>query len=265
MKKIKILIFCTLSLLLSGCSLKFPGRQEQTTTEEIIAASSGEDDFLDINADIKESTRTDAETSSAFKLSTIPEYNGSAYVTVNNDVPFFSSREKETTSCYRNYGQLDSLGRATSSIMYTCKEELPDEEREGLEDLKPSGWEQAKYPGIVDSEPAFVYNRSHLLMWALIGNESDVIENVITGTRYFNTQAMLPNEEIVLNFIKSSDMHVLYRVTPYYKGDNLLAEGVLMEAMSVEDNGKSLSLCRWAYNVQPGIKIDYKTGKNEKE
>jgi hypothetical protein len=266
MKK-KALIITLLILSLAGC-----GKREQPTTEEILLkGGSKTTDYEDINEKaaekaaeqkiIKPASAGDA-VSNHFDYSDIPEYTSDMYIVVNNDIPFFTEGDL-TTECYFSYSPLDSLGRCGSSTLVVCKDTLPEEEREDIgKDIKPSGWHQNKYPGIVDSDPPYIFNRAHLGMWAMEGNQSNVPENLITGTRKFNTEAMLPNEMEALEFIKSSDMHLLYRVTPYFEGDDLLARGVLMEAMSVEDKGESFHFCRWAYNVQPGVEIDYSTGEN---
>ena len=263
-------IMSIVMLFTSGCS--FGRRKEEKTTEDpVIYQSSGTDTFYDINADVESAeflydgtnaTSSDADSGSIFMGYDASDYDGEPYIVVNDDIPFFDD-DLNVTACTVDYGELDSLGRTQVSEAITCYEELPTEERGDIGDIKPSGWKQAKYEGVVDSEPPFLYNRCHLLLWAAFGNCSNLQENLITGTRYFNTQGMYPNEEIVLNFIKNNhDMHVRYRVTPYYTGDNLLADGVLMEAMSIEDEGASLSLCRWAWNVQPGVEIDYETGES---
>ena len=130
--------------------------------------------------------------------------------------------------------------------MVVSSEDLPDEERGEIGQFKPSGWHQNKYPGIVDSDPPYVVNRSHLLMWAMTGNDSNRAENLITGTRKFNVEGMLPNETIVLDYVKNSGNHVIYRSTPIFIGSNLLCTGVLMEGRSVEDNGSGLTFCYFA-------------------
>lgn len=277
------LILC---LILTGCSFTRGEKTTEEITEEApLVEASGTSAYYDINADVKDvATYTDAdndteedlykvEESDTYELVTeytsasefyaeLPEYSGEVSIVVNNDIPFFTE-EDMTTECYTYYGELDELGRTQYSMCVTCSEDLPEGDREAIDkSIKPTGWVQNKYPGIVDSDPPYLYNRSHLLLNAALGTQSDVLENLITGTRYFNTQGMWPNEEEVLNFIKTGNMHVLYRVSPFYQGDNLLASGVLMEAKSVEDNGQSLSMCRWVYNVQPGIEIDYETGEN---
>lgn len=258
----------------AGC-----GKNETSTTEEILLqGGSSKTAYDDINAGAAKKAASLSTPGNAtvgdpqykesedtgFNYEDIPEYAGNAYISVNNDIPFFTESDF-ATECFVEYSNLDELGRCGCTTLVTDKEHLPHEERSDIGQYKPSGWKQNKYEGIVDSEPPYLYNRSHLGMFALIGNESNCEENLITGTRAFNTLGMLPNEMEVLDYVENSDYHVLYRVTPIFTGDDLLARGVLMEAASVEDQGESFHFCRWAYNVQPGIKIDYKTGENKPE
>ncbi len=262
MKRLTLLL-CII-LLLTGCSKT---KSQKATEEIILAAASGTDEFKDPNDNVRAATPINAEqvkSPDGFDYKKVPKYTSEPYIVINNDEPYFTEKDL-TTKCYRDYGTLDELGRTPATTVVTCYEDLPSGERGSIKDIKPSGWHQNKYPGIVNSEPPEIFNRAHLGMWAMLGNESNIPENLITGTRYFNTEGMLPNETIVLEYIKSTKNHVLYRVTPVYVKKELLARGVLMEAISVEDKGKSLKLCRWAYNVQPGIKIDYKTGENKEE
>ena len=183
-KKIK-LITLSVIFLLTGCGFREKTeRAKEVTTEEIIAESSGEDLFYDINEGVKSSetaTFTDSKIVleiNDFDYSLVPEYSGEPFIIINNDKPFFAE-EDSGTECYRDYGSLDILGRTMSSVMITCYEELPTGERGEIGHIKPSGWNQNKYEGIVDSEPPYLYNRSHLLMWAMIGDESNIPENLI--------------------------------------------------------------------------------------
>ena len=141
---------------------------------------------------------------------------------------------------------------------------MPTEERGEIRDIKPSGWCQAKYEGIVDSTPPYLYNRCHLIAYCLTAENANE-QNLITGTHYMNVEGMLPFEEEVARYLDRNDNHVLYRVTPIFQGNNLVASGVLMEAYSIEDNGSGICFCVYCYNVQPGVTIDYRTGKNRKE
>ncbi|WP_081647773.1 DNA/RNA non-specific endonuclease [Butyrivibrio sp. VCB2006] len=191
---------------------------------------------------------------------TILEYSGYASIALNNNVPQFSSQEL-STNAYETYGALDKLGRCTTAISCIGTELMPTESRGSIGMIKPTGWNQNKYPGIVDSNPPYLYNRCHLIGYQLTAENANE-RNLITGTRYFNIEGMLPYENSVANYIKSTGNHVMYRVTPYFEGNNLLCSGAQIEAYSVEDNGKGISFNVFCYNVQPGVVIDYKTGKN---
>ena len=138
---------------------------------------------------------------------------------------------------------------------------MPTEERGEIGRVKPTGWEQNKYPGIVESDPPYLYHRCHLIAFALTGQNANE-KNLITGTQYMNTEGMLPWELKVMRYLDGSDTHVLYRVTPFFEGDDLLSRGVEMEAYSVEDRGRDVCFHVFVYNVQPGIGIDYHTGEN---
>ena len=154
------------------------------------------------------------------------------------------------------------MGRCGTAYAMLDREMIPRQERSEIGSIKPSGWKQNKYPGIVDSDPPYLYNRSHLIAYALTGQNANEL-NLITGTRYFNTEVMLPYELKVMRYLDHSDNHVLYRVTPYFKGKELVARGVEMEAYSIEDNGEGVCFHVFVYNVQPGIEIDYMTGENK--
>lgn len=202
-----------------------------------------------------------ADDVATFDPALLPEYDGSAWITVNNDIPFFTE-EDMTTECYTFLSELDDLGRCGPGMMCAGLESMPNGDRGEIGMVKPSGWVQAKYPDVIEESPSYLYNRAHILMWALSGINADE-RGLITGTRYMNIEGMLPNEEMVVDYIESTGEHVMYRVTPVFNGDNLLADGVLMEARSVESDG--LAFCRFAYNVQPGIVIDYATGESYAE
>jgi len=202
------------------------------------------------------------ESTSVFTLSDIPEYSGIASVAVNNNEPFFTSDEIETAkTSFENYSELDNLGRCGVAVSSVSTDTMPTTERGSISSIKSSGWVQNKYPGIVDSNPPYLYNRCHLIAYMLTGENANE-KNLITGTRYMNIEGMYPYEHLVANYIESYGGHVLYRVTPIYEGDNLLASGVLMEALSVEDNGAGLKFNAYCYNVQDGVTINYATGEN---
>jgi DNA-entry nuclease len=199
-------------------------------------------------------------------LDSIPAYSGNAYVQLNGGTPFFTEADY-TTEAYENYSELDSLGRCGVVMACLGKETMPakDEDRESISHVYPSGWVQAKYDAALVSG-GYLYNRCHLIGWQLSA-ENDNERNLITGTRYFNAgnseeQGMLLFENMVADYIKETGNHVMYRVTPVYEGNNLVANGILMEAYSVEDNGEGICFNVYFYNVQPGIEIDYATGES---
>ena len=191
----------------------------------------------------------------------LPFYDGEPYVVVNDNVPFFTEEEKSSRDSFEVYSELDSLGRCGSAYANISRELQPTEEREAIGHIKPTGWNQAKYEGYVNSSPPYLYNRCHLIAFCLTA-ENDNEKNLITGTRYMNVEGMLPFETQVDRYLEENDHHVLYRVTPFYEGDNLLADGVLIEAYSVEDEGEGINFCVFVYNVQPGIELDYATGES---
>ncbi len=190
-------------------------------------------------------------------LSDLPAYNGSSYVAVNQNIPFFTDYDN-TTQAFEYYSELDSLGRCGVAYANICREIMPTEERGKIGSVKPSGWQSVRYD-IVDG--AYLYNRCHLIAYQLAGENANE-RNLITGTRYLNVEGMLPFENMVADYVKETNHHVLYRVTPIFDGNNLLASGVLMEAKSVEDNGAGILFNVFCYNIQPGIIINYQNGDN---
>lgn len=194
----------------------------------------------------------------SYDISEIPEYNGANYVVINNNKPNFEEYDY-TTVPFEKYSNLDYLGRAKTAFANISKETIPTEKRGSIGMIKPSGWHTIKYD-IVDGK--YLYNRCHLIGYQLTGENANK-KNLITCTRQMNTEGMLNFENEVANYIKETNNHVLYRVTPIYKDDNLVASGVQIEASSVEDKGKSVSFNVFVYNVQNGIEIDYKTGDSK--
>lgn len=186
-------------------------------------------------------------------------YTGVAYTEQNGNIPVFSDAEK-TTVAYEKYSELDNLGRCGIAIAVLGQETMPakDEERGSINNVTPSGWVQAKYD-IVDGK--YLYNRAHMIGWQLSA-ENDNEKNLITGTRYFNVEGMLPFENMVADYIRETNNHVAYRVTPVYEGNNLVCSGVIMEAWSIEDNGEGICFNVLVHNVQPGIQINYATGES---
>ena len=188
-------------------------------------------------------------------LDTIPDFDGSTpYVIINENVPFFT--DEKTDSAYETFSELDSLGRCGVAVSCIGKELMPTEERGSIGHVKPSGWHSVKYD-IVDGK--YLYNRCHLIGFQLTG-ENDNEKNLITGTRYMNVEGMLPFENMVADYVKETNNHVLYRVTPIYDRYDLVASGVLIEAKSIEDD--EIVFCVYVYNEQPGIVIDFATGNS---
>lgn len=187
------------------------------------------------------------------------QYKSAAYTELNGNLPSFSDGEI-TTNSFEEYGTLDRLGRCTVCTACIGKDLMPTEKRGAIGMVKPSGWQTVKYDGI---DGQYLYNRCHLIGYQLSGENANT-RNLITGTRYLNTEGMLPFENKVAEYVKSTGKHVMYRVTPIFKDDELVARGVQMEAYSVEDKGKGISFNVYCYNIQPGITIDYKTGKSSR-
>lgn len=190
-------------------------------------------------------------------INTIPEYSDNPYVEINNNEPDFSE-DDITTESYEYYSELDSLGRCGVTESCIGTDIMPTEERGAIGMIKPSGWHTVKYDNV---DGKYLYNRCHLIGFQLAGENANE-KNLITGTRYLNVDGMLPFENLVADYVKETDNHVMYRVTPIYKGSNLVASGVQMEAESVEDNGDGVRFNVYCYNVQPGIEIDYATGES---
>ncbi|MCR4672301.1 MAG: DNA/RNA non-specific endonuclease [Lachnospiraceae bacterium] len=190
----------------------------------------------------------------------IPEYSGEDVIELAGGVPGFNEYDIENISG-EIYSELDELGRCGTAVALLDRSMMPTGGRESMEEIHPSGWVQAKYPGIVDADPPYLYNRSHLIAYAMTGQNANPL-NLITGTRYMNAVTMLEYEEIVLQYLDDTDCHVLYRVSPYFKDYELVARGVEIEAYSVEDKGWGVSFHVFIYNVQPGIEIDYQTGSS---
>lgn len=188
-------------------------------------------------------------------LDAIPAYDGKAYVAVNNNEPFFTDSDM-TTTAFENYSDLDSFGRCGVAYANICKDIMPTEERGKIGMIKPSGWHTVKYDVIKDR---YLYNRCHLIGYQLAGENANP-KNLITGTRYLNVEGMLPFENLVADYVNNTGNHVLYRVTPMFSGSNLVANGVLIEAKSVEDNGGGILFNVYCYNVQPGVGINYENG-----
>ncbi len=197
----------------------------------------------------------DKEPAYSVSVQNVPAYSSTPYVAVNGNQPEFEEKDL-TTKAYEYYSPLDSLGRCGYTMACVGLELMPAQERESISHVKPTGWVQAQYE-FVDGKS--LYNRCHLIGFQLTGENANE-QNLITGTRYCNVQGMLPFENMVADYIKETGNHVLYRVTPIFNGSNLVASGIQMEALSVEDNGEGICFNVYVYNVQPGVTIDYETG-----
>lgn len=207
---------------------------------------------------IEENTKS--EQSNTISLENIPEYSGTPYIELNGNMPEFTSEEKQNTTSFENYSELDSLGRCGVAFANVGQDIMPTEKRGAIGMIKPSGWHTVKYPEVIKDN--YLWNRCHLIAFMLAGENANQ-KNLITGTRYLNIEGMLPFENQVADYVKETNNHVLYRVTPIFKNDELVARGVQMEAYSVEDNGSGVCFNVYVYNVQPGIIIDYATGNSE--
>ncbi len=194
---------------------------------------------------------------SATNLDTVPEFTQEAYVVLNNNIPDFSERDLVAES-YESYSPLDRLGRCGVAMACVGVDIMPTEDRGSIGQVKPSGWHTVKYDHV---DGKYLYNRCHLIGFQLTGENANE-GNLITGTRYLNVEGMLPFENMIADYVKETENHVLYRVTPVFDGDNLVASGVVMEAQSVEDGGEGIQFHVYAYNNQPGVVIDYLTGES---
>lgn len=207
------------------------------------------------------SKKEESEPKKSYVIENLPKYDGDSYVVINDNNPKFSDNLKNTNS-FEKYGNLDNLGRCSEAIANIGKDLMPTEKRGRIGMIKPTGWHTVRYDDLVEGK--YLYNRCHLIGYQLTGENANP-KNLITCTRYMNTVGMLEFENKVANYIKETNNHVLYRVTPIFEGDNLLATGVQMEAYSVEDSGKGVKYNVFVYNVQKGISIDYKTGDSKAE
>lgn len=192
----------------------------------------------------------------SFSLEDVPAYSGDPYVVLDGNEPAFSQEDRTSTTSFESYSPLDALGRCGTAYANVGTDLMPTEDRGDIGQVKPTGWHTVKYD-CVDGK--YLYNRCHLIGFQLSGENANE-RNLITGTRFMNVDGMLPFENMVADYVKETGNHVMYRVTPYYDGNNLLANGVQVEAMSVEDDGDGILFNVYVYNAQPGVVIDYATG-----
>ena len=262
-----LLCLCMLVGCGSGAATQVMLKAEDSETEsyvETVQTESAENDPGDeteiqaaaqVQSDDSKQKVVHTGTASAFNAADVPAYSGKPYTAVNNNEPYFTS-DNLTTEAFENYSELDALGRCGVAYANVCLETMPTEKRGSISEVKPTGWHSVKYDNV---DGKSLYNRCHLIGYQLTAENANQ-QNLITGTRYLNVDGMLPFENMVADYVKETDNHVLYRVTPIFTGDNLVADGVLMEGYSVEDEGDGICFCVYAYNVQPGITIDYATG-----
>lgn len=189
------------------------------------------------------------------------EFDGSAYTVINDNRPEFTEKEKQSVKSFERYSDLDKFGRCGVAFANISPEIMPTEKRGSIGMIKPSGWHTVRYDDLISDK--YLYNRCHLIGFQLAGENANE-KNLITGTRFMNVEGMLPFEDKVADYVKSTGNHVLYRVTPYFKGDNFVASGVQIEAYSVEDKGTGISFNVYCYNNQPGVIIDYATGESRR-
>lgn len=245
-------------LLLPGCAQ--PSDTPQDTTAVADDSSFENGDQTETNIDNNETEDTlGNETSdiSSGQSIDIPGYSGEPYITIDDNIPSFEDSEL-TTDSFEDYAALDELGRCGTAYACIGTDLMPTEERESISSVTPTGWVNNEYDSV---DGGYLYNRCHLIGFQLSGENANE-RNLITGTRYLNIEGMLPFENMVADYVKETGNHVMYRVTPVFEGDNLLASGVELEALSVEDQGEGISFHVYSYNVQPGIEIDYATGEN---
>lgn len=236
--KSKCIAFLMIFMMLSGCGADLKNQQQESAGEILTEG----------NQDTASVSIAEAE-----------EYAGEPYVVIDENVPDFTDSELKTES-FETYSELDSLGRCGAAYANIGKDLMPTEKRDSIGQVKPSGWHTVKYDWI---DGKYLYNRCHLIGYQLTAENANE-KNLITGTRYLNVEGMLPFENMVADYIKETGNHVLYRVTPIYDDDNLVASGVQMEAESVEDDGEGILFNVYCYNIQPGVVIDYALGDSRK-
>lgn len=273
-RKLRLVLLTALLCMLCGCNIEevkktynnlsdpdwTPITNSSVTTESELSTEEYTIYEVDEPENVQESEAESKTESSGKEQGGIPKYSGHLSVDINDNKPNLKKADVSAGTFIR-LSELDSLGRCGTAYMCAGPETLPTEERGEIGHVRPSGWHTVKYPEVIPDR--YLYNRSHLLMYTLSGLNDDE-RNLITGTRQLNADqdaGMLHYENIVLDYIKETGNHVLYKVTPVFAGDNLVADGVLMEALSVEDD--QVSFCVFVYNVQDGVNIDYKTGESE--
>lgn len=227
---------------------------DETTVSEIPESSAADESVLST----EDTNYQYVSTETQFSYDSIPAYSGNPYVSINDNIPYFTD-EEFTTQSFETYSELDSLGRC--GVTYACigQDLMPTEDRESISEVTPSGWNNKEYDFV---DGGWLYNRCHLIGFQLTGENANE-KNLITGTRSMNVDGMLLFENMTADYIKETGNHVMYRVTPVFEGDELVPRGVLMEGKSVEDNGEGILFNVFVYNVQPGVEINYMTGDSK--
>ena len=239
-----------LSVLKPKTTINADSGTEELANEPVLLVQNGSESFAVTAADDAASVTV-----------SVPMYDGEPFVLLNEDTPLFTETEIQSITGVI-YSDLDELGRCGPAYGLIGPETIPQASRGSIGNVKPSGWHTVRYDDLI--EDRYLYNRCHLIAYQLAGANAEE-RNLITGTRYLNVTGMLPIENEILEYITGTGNHVLYRVTPIFEGNNLLASGVITEAYSFEDNGQAINICRYLFNVQPGVVIDYKTGESYKD
>ncbi len=248
-----LLIVMMIMASLSACSIFEFGNEEQTSSQTI----SAEQPASSVESASSSQQPAGSPESATVSLTEIPDWSGEASIEINNNEPEFKDTEIKDED-YEKLSAKDGQGRCGQAVACVSVESMPEGERGSIGMIKPSGWRIKKYDFI---DGKYLYNRCHLIGWQLTGDNDE--ENLITGTRYMNTEGMLPYENKVAAYLRGSGNHVMYKVAPIYEGDEPIARGVHMQAMSVEDEGRGLSFNVYCYNVQPAVNINYETGQSE--
>ncbi len=275
MRKLYVLLLSLVLVVCSSCGVVYiedinssdlPSKEEfssvaqQTVTSEEAPSQNNTVSSQKVSSKEEKTTTSGVGSGDKLTASKLPKYSGQPYVVIGNNIPTFTAAEL-TTKGYENYSSLDNYGRCGAALASCGKELMPTGDRGSISSIYPTGWEQAKYDFVSGK---YLYNRCHLIGWQLSGENANK-KNLITGTRYMNTNGMLPFENMVADYINETGNHVAYRITPIFEGSNLLCSGVQMEAYSVEDNGEGICFNVYCFNVQPGVKINYKTGMSSSE
>ena len=254
------IIFLLIFIVLNGCSFNTKDHENLKNNNDNFAQN------LDKNKPILDGEKGNEKGGlkhqnsviNFFDISLVEEYAGEPFFIINNNIPYFTKEEISSNS-FEFYGELDQLERCTFCVASIGKDLMPNEDRGSIGMIKPTGWQTVRYDDLIEDK--YLYNRCHLIGFQLTGENANE-NNLITGTRYMNVEGMLPYENLVAEYIKQTNNHVMYRVTPIFENENLVATGVLMEGWSVEDEGEEICFCVFVYNVQPGIEINYSNGES---